>query len=382
MAARRHVLLYGTAGFAWERVDETERRTTPRVSISDANVTTPFDRFGLGRGRRHRGHAVRAELDRTDRISALRFRRGAGGQLSLPRLSRASGFADRAGRQSFDVVRAGLSYKFGTPIGVNAAYAKMPSAAIAASWAGFYLGVHGGYGWGENNFTTRVSTAPPVDLFRAEIARRPLWRSRRLQLAVRSRGGRTSNSISASPSIRGAAQVQYSVPPKTFTEAGRRKSKPSVRSARGWAGRRPTVCCSTGLQVSAGSASAGLRLCQSGTGRLADLVDLQRGRPVRLGRRRGRRDLAARRQLDRPPRISALRVSGDCKLRCDYQCLAAQPIRRRRPSCRCSARRRVLQVRRPGDSRAGTLRKGAAACVVIGLGRILSRGPCRLWLAR
>ena len=61
--------------------------------------------------------------------------------------------ADRAGRQSYDVFRAGLSYKFGAPVGASAAYAKVPSAAIAASWAGFYLGVHGGYGWGANNFT-------------------------------------------------------------------------------------------------------------------------------------------------------------------------------------------------------------------------------------
>ena len=33
--------------------------------------------------------------------------------------------------------------------------------AIAPSWAGFYLGVHGGYGWGENSFRQYVSEADP-----------------------------------------------------------------------------------------------------------------------------------------------------------------------------------------------------------------------------
>jgi opacity protein-like surface antigen len=35
--------------------------------------------------------------------------------------------------------------------------AKAPPPAIAASWAGFYLGVHGGYGWEQDDFS--ASTA-------------------------------------------------------------------------------------------------------------------------------------------------------------------------------------------------------------------------------
>jgi opacity protein-like surface antigen len=61
-------------------------------------------------------------------------------------------------RQTIDVVRAGVSYKFGPDGPVSAAapalYAKAPSmAAPLQSWAGFYIGGHGGYGWKENDFS-------------------------------------------------------------------------------------------------------------------------------------------------------------------------------------------------------------------------------------
>src|SRR5439155_15476331 len=56
-----------------------------------------------------------------------------------------------AGSQTIDVVRAGLSYKFGEPSNVaSVPYAKAPIAAPLSTWAGFYLGAHGGYGWADN----------------------------------------------------------------------------------------------------------------------------------------------------------------------------------------------------------------------------------------
>ena len=56
-----------------------------------------------------------------------------------------------AGSQTIDVVRAGLSYKFGEPSNIaSVPYAKAPIAAPPSSWAGFYLGGHGGYGWGDS----------------------------------------------------------------------------------------------------------------------------------------------------------------------------------------------------------------------------------------
>ena len=228
-----HVLLYGTAGFAWGRVDETERRTTPASSIS-SNVTTPFDRLGWVAGGGI--EAMPFGPDWIGRIEYLHYDFGAVQKASVV-TSNIPGIwkADRAGRQSFDVVRAGLSYKFGTPIGVNAAYAKMPSAAVAASWAGFYLGVHGGYGWGESNFTTRVSTAPPVDLFGPKL-RGGLYGGHagyNWQFDRAVAGLELDLSVA---SIRGSAQVQYSVPPETFTEsrAPEIEALGSIRARLGW----------------------------------------------------------------------------------------------------------------------------------------------------
>jgi opacity protein-like surface antigen len=64
-----------------------------------------------------------------------------------------------------DVVRAGLSYKFGQAMAAFAGPAKlaMPvkaprAAAVAWSWSGFYLGGHVGYGWGRNPFSDQVDT--------------------------------------------------------------------------------------------------------------------------------------------------------------------------------------------------------------------------------
>jgi outer membrane immunogenic protein len=62
-----------------------------------------------------------------------------------------------AGNHSVDVLRAGLSYKFGEPAApAPVRYAKAPAILPSLTWAGFYLGAHGGYGWKDNNFTQRV----------------------------------------------------------------------------------------------------------------------------------------------------------------------------------------------------------------------------------
>ena len=80
------------------------------------------------------------------------------GQVQTSSLTiQAGGFRDvsTAGSQTIDVVRAGVSYKFGeTTRFASVPYAKAPAmAAPLASWAGFYAGAHGGYGWGENPFS-------------------------------------------------------------------------------------------------------------------------------------------------------------------------------------------------------------------------------------
>ncbi len=67
-----------------------------------------------------------------------------------------------AGRQTIDVVRAGVSYKFGPEFAAVAAPAMVTKAPRMApplqSWAGFYLGAHGGYGWKDNDFSTNFAT--------------------------------------------------------------------------------------------------------------------------------------------------------------------------------------------------------------------------------
>jgi hypothetical protein len=66
-----------------------------------------------------------------------------------------------AGRQTIDLVRAGVSYKFGPEFAAAAAPAMLTKAprmpAPLQTWAGFYLGAHGGYGWKDNDFSTNFA---------------------------------------------------------------------------------------------------------------------------------------------------------------------------------------------------------------------------------
>jgi opacity protein-like surface antigen len=59
-------------------------------------------------------------------------------------------------------VRAGVSYKFGPEVAAAvqpAMYSKAPRMpAPLQTWAGFYLGAHGGYGWKDNDFSTNFDS--------------------------------------------------------------------------------------------------------------------------------------------------------------------------------------------------------------------------------
>jgi outer membrane immunogenic protein len=75
------------------------------------------------------------------------------------------------GNHSVDVLRAGLSYKFGEPAAAAPVrYAKAPATLPSSTWAGFYLGAHGGYGWKDNDFTQRVIGNTPTDGIRSRGA--------------------------------------------------------------------------------------------------------------------------------------------------------------------------------------------------------------------
>jgi outer membrane immunogenic protein len=149
-----NVLLYGTAGLAWERLDATSTASqiiTPNTQTVSQRL--PIDKFGWVAG-------IGAEVmlgspNWIGRVEYLHYDLGQVATSSL--LIQAGGFRDAstAGSQHIDVVRAGVSYKFGeTAKFASVPYAKAPAiSAPLASWAGFYAGAHGGYGWGENPFS-------------------------------------------------------------------------------------------------------------------------------------------------------------------------------------------------------------------------------------
>ncbi|CAN5546544.1 hypothetical protein BH11PSE4_BH11PSE4_00560 [soil metagenome] len=156
------VLLYGTAGLGWEKVERTQGQTqTGQIGGLPASISQTFrgavDQFGWVAGAG--AEVALADSNWIVRAEYLHYDFGGTEPTSSFVTTPASdNRIDRAGRQTLDTVRAGLSYKFGVPgAAPSLAYAKAPIAAAASSWAGFYLGVHGGYGWATDKFSTAVS---------------------------------------------------------------------------------------------------------------------------------------------------------------------------------------------------------------------------------
>jgi outer membrane immunogenic protein len=147
-----NVLLYGTAGLAWERLDVTEDNSTVRTvpaSSQSFSDRTPRDKFGWVAG-----VGVEAMLGSPNWIGRVEYLHYDLGQIQTATTSTATGqpsVISTAGSQTIDVVRAGVSYKFGEPARLAPVpYAKAPVAAPASTWAGFYIGAHGGYAWGNH----------------------------------------------------------------------------------------------------------------------------------------------------------------------------------------------------------------------------------------
>jgi opacity protein-like surface antigen len=148
------VLLYGTAGLAWERLDQTEVESLVDPSIPASvliSIRSPTDKFGWVAG-----VGAEAMLGSPNWIGRIEYLHYDFGQIMT-----ASSFTSTvpgstpsistAGSQTIDIVRAGISYKFGEPARMaSVPYAKAPLAVSPSSWAGFYLGAHGGYGWGDD----------------------------------------------------------------------------------------------------------------------------------------------------------------------------------------------------------------------------------------
>jgi opacity protein-like surface antigen len=148
-----NVLLYGTGGLAWSRFEKTQAASIsiPPLSIVTTNVT-PSSRFGWVAGA-----GAEARIGQTNwlaRVEYLHYDFGDSGS-QLPADS-----GRTSGHLTTDVVRAGLSYKFGQDrlVAAGAADWMMPTrapraAVVAWNWSGFYVGGHAGYGWGSDPFT-------------------------------------------------------------------------------------------------------------------------------------------------------------------------------------------------------------------------------------
>jgi outer membrane immunogenic protein len=67
---------------------------------------------------------------------------------------------------------ASLMVLSGSALSADIPVAKAPPPAIAASWAGFYLGVHGGYGWKQDDFSQSeaLQLQPPINGIRSQGA--------------------------------------------------------------------------------------------------------------------------------------------------------------------------------------------------------------------
>jgi outer membrane immunogenic protein len=152
-------LLYGTGGLAWTRFNQTQQVDIV-INAGGTNATatqiisTPSWRFGWVAGA---GVETRLwDSNWLARVEYLHFDfRDSGNFIST------EGGGSTSDNLTVDVVRAGLSYKFGLGLWAgtaSAAYAadmpvKAPRVAGAPwTWSGFYIGAHVGYGWGRDPF--------------------------------------------------------------------------------------------------------------------------------------------------------------------------------------------------------------------------------------
>ena len=229
-------LVYGTAGAAWERVDEGQNLSLGPPTNLNISSRIPSDRLGWVAGA-----GVETMLfgpNWVGRLEYLHYDFGAVAQ-TASRVSTApnASFSDRAGRQSLDTVRAALSYKFGAPGAVAPVlYAKAPIVATGSGWAGFYLGAHGGYGWSQNNFSANESDVPPVQIGGAKL-KGAVYGG---HAGYNWQFGRTVTGLEldfSAADIKGSTQVNYVRPgqgPVTSIWANKVESLGSIRARLGW----------------------------------------------------------------------------------------------------------------------------------------------------
>ena len=159
------LLLYATGGPGWARlVTDQETVTTggfPPVVTS--SLVLPNWLFGWTAG-----VGVEARLWNTNwlaRVEYLHYDFGSGFATQFTPAGGGLVTTTTSGHLTNDVVRAGLSYKFDWPGYAGGTMAAMPVKAAPAavwSWSGFYIGGHGGYGWGDDPFNRLITTTQPT----------------------------------------------------------------------------------------------------------------------------------------------------------------------------------------------------------------------------
>jgi opacity protein-like surface antigen len=163
------LLLYATGGPGWARLVTDRETVIAGILPATTSIVTPSWMFGWTAG-----VGVETRLGNTNWLARLEYLHyDFGSSVStqfLPPPGGGTVSTTTAGHLTNDVVRAGLSYKFEWPGyagGPRAAMAAMPGAAAAVwSWSGFYIGGHGGYGWGRDPFTYLVAfTSVPLPPF-------------------------------------------------------------------------------------------------------------------------------------------------------------------------------------------------------------------------
>jgi opacity protein-like surface antigen len=153
-----NLLLYGTGGPAWTRLvqnfEETIVVSAPNNPVETVtfSASEPSWRFGAVAG-----VGAEARLWDSDWLARVEYLHYDFGKLSS--FSSSDGASSITGRLTADVLRAGLSYKFGSDrlvagsAGTAVMPLKAPRAVAAWTWSGFYLGGHAGYGWGRDPFS-------------------------------------------------------------------------------------------------------------------------------------------------------------------------------------------------------------------------------------
>ena len=169
-----NVLLYGTGGVAWARIDQTLNATETISSgglseIFAASQSTPAWRYGWVAGL-----GLETRLGNSNwlgRVEYLHYDFGDSG------VNAGTGLftIQTSGPITVDAVRVGLSYQFGMipgaaawPGGSGLFDTKAPPPTAAPwTWSGFYVGAHAGYGWGHDPFDPTINSSGALAGFQA-----------------------------------------------------------------------------------------------------------------------------------------------------------------------------------------------------------------------